>query len=524
MAYREVTMIEIKEFLRLWVSGTPKKRIAAEIGLDPKTVRRYAKAAESCGVQVEHGLEGLTEELVGAVIVALKQPAPHPHGDPWWACQAERATIEKQIKAGLRLTKIWRLLKRDGIEVPYSTLHRFAVQELGFGRKAATVPIVDGEPGHELQVDTGWVLSLEPDASGVRRRRKAFVFTPNVSRYRFVYPIERETTAEAIAACEAAWTFYGGIFRVLVVDNMRAIVAGADPLEARIIPAFREYTQARGFLVDAARVRRPKDKARVERAVRDVRDDCFAGERLADLDAARERALRWCRDEYGMRRHGTTGRMPREHFTHVEAPALLPTPCDPYDVPTWSTPKIARDHFAQVDRALYSLPTRLVGRVLDARSDRSFVRFYDHGRLVKLCRRLPPGGRHIDPEDYPTHKRAYAMRDIQFLQKTADELGPSIGELARRLLGHPLPWTRMRNVHALISLARRLGADRVDAGCATALAHDMISVHRLRRMLEAATDDPKPEPARALPPARFLRPAQHFALRSTTDPSTGENP
>lgn len=71
MAYREVTMIEIKEFLRLWVSGTPKKRIAAEIGLDPKTVRRYAKAAESCGVQVEHGLGGLTEELVGAVIVAL---------------------------------------------------------------------------------------------------------------------------------------------------------------------------------------------------------------------------------------------------------------------------------------------------------------------------------------------------------------------------------------------------------------------------------------------------------------------
>jgi hypothetical protein len=75
--------------------------------------------------------------------------------------------------------------------VPYSTLHRFAVQELGFGRKAATVPVADGEPGHELQVDTGWVLSLEPDDTGVRRRKKAFIFTPNVSRYRFVYPIEQ---------------------------------------------------------------------------------------------------------------------------------------------------------------------------------------------------------------------------------------------------------------------------------------------------------------------------------------------
>ena len=85
--------------------------------------------------------------------------------------------------------------------MPYSTLHRFAVQELGFGRKAATVPVADGEPAHELQVDTGWVLSLEPDGDGVRPRRQAFIFTPNVSCYRVVYPIEHETTAESIAAC-----------------------------------------------------------------------------------------------------------------------------------------------------------------------------------------------------------------------------------------------------------------------------------------------------------------------------------
>lgn len=522
MAYREVTMIEIKEVLRRWVSGTPKKRIAAQMGLDPKTVRRYVQVAEEHGVVRDDGPGGLTDERVGEVIVALKQPAPHPHGDPWWACEAERGLIEAKLKEGLRLTKIRKLLVRSGVQVPYSTLHRYAAQELGFGSKGATVPVADGEPGHELQVDTGWVLSLEPDVSGVRRRRRAFVFTPSVSRYRFVYPIERETTAEAIAACEAAWAFYGGVFRVMIVDNTRAIVAGADPLEAQIVPGFREYAQARGFFVDAARVRRPKDKARVERAVRDVRDDCFAGERLPDLEAARARALRWCRDEYGMHRHGTTGRMPREYFTHVEAPALLPLPEEPYDVPRWSTPKVARDHFAQVERALYSLPTRLIGRVLDARADRSFVRFYDHGQLVKVCPRQPPGGRHIDPEDYPEHKRAYAMRDIDFLQKTADELGPSIGALARRLLGHPLPWTRMRSVHALIALARRHGAARVDATCGTALAHDMLSIHRLRRMLEAPADPPQPSPTRALPPGRFLRPARHFALRPTTTTTTGE--
>ena len=43
--YREVTMIEVREVLRLRGEGLPKKRIAAQLGLDPKTVRRYLTAA-----------------------------------------------------------------------------------------------------------------------------------------------------------------------------------------------------------------------------------------------------------------------------------------------------------------------------------------------------------------------------------------------------------------------------------------------------------------------------------------------
>lgn len=50
MAYREVTMIEIKEVLRLRALGVAKKRIAAQLGLDPKTVRRYLEVGEAHGI------------------------------------------------------------------------------------------------------------------------------------------------------------------------------------------------------------------------------------------------------------------------------------------------------------------------------------------------------------------------------------------------------------------------------------------------------------------------------------------
>src|SRR2546427_526859 len=69
MGYREVTMLEIKEVLRLWCGGAPKKRIAAQLGLDIKTVRRYLRAAQACGVRP--GGEPPSEELRAAVVADL---------------------------------------------------------------------------------------------------------------------------------------------------------------------------------------------------------------------------------------------------------------------------------------------------------------------------------------------------------------------------------------------------------------------------------------------------------------------
>jgi len=208
-----------------------------------------------------------------------------------------------------------------------------------------------------------------------------------------VYPVVGETTETAIEACEAAWDFFQGIFRVLIPDNTKAIVQTADPLEPFLNVTFLEYAQARGFHIDTARVRSPKDRGRVERAVATVRDDCFGGERLYDLEQARSHAHNWCRNEYGRRRHTRTQRLPLEHFEAEEQPALLPAPTTPYDVPIWCEPKVARDQHAQVAKALYSLPTRLVGKTLRARADRHTVRFYDGALMVKIHPRIPPCGR-----------------------------------------------------------------------------------------------------------------------------------
>lgn len=512
MGFREVTMLEVKEILRLWLLGVRKKRIAQQLGFDVKTVRRYIGAARAQGVDPAQGLAALTDERVSAVLAVVQPATGRPQGPAWAQCRAQRAVIAGYLDRGVRLSKVAKLLRRQGVAIAYGTLRRYALAELGFGRSAPTVPVADGEPGGEVQLDTGWMTYLEPDLFGKRRRFRAWIFTAVRSRHRFVYPVFRETTETAIDACEAAWAYYGGIFRCLIVDNTKTIVVTADPVQPTIVPTFLEYAQARGFVIDPTRVRAPKDKARVERAVATVRDDCFGGERLQTLDDAQARALYWGREEYGLRRHSTTQRCPREHFETEEQPVLLPAPTARYDTPLWCEPKVGLDQFAMVARALYSLPLTYRRSRLRARADRLTVRFYHRGQLVKIHQRMPPGMKAIDPEDFPPASLACAQRDAAFFVRQATEQGVHIGRFAAALVDGPAPWLRMRRLFKLLGLARKYGGPRLDAACQAALAAELVDVRRLAEVVRLdARLAPPPSPAPP-PPARHLRPASQYTL------------
>lgn len=517
MAYREVTMVEIKEVIRLWLSGKGMKTIARWGRIDRNTVRRYIQVARYCGLEQDSGVEALTEERLGMILEALRGTVTgRPRGEGWELCEANRETISKCLERRIRLTKVRKLLLRQGVEIPYPTLYRFATSELSFGKKPPSMPVADGAPGEELQLDVGWMGSLEPDETGRRRRFRAFVFMSVCTRYPFVYPSFSESTADVIEACEAAWAFYGGVFKVVIPDNTKAIVALADPCRARLVAAFQEYAQSRAFLVDPTRVRSPQDKGRVERAIRHVRDDCFAGERLQSIEEARLHARQWCLADYGTRRHTRTQRMPREHFEAEEKQHLLPAPTEPYDIPLRASPKVARDQHASVAKALYSLPREYRGRRLEAVADRSTVRFY-HGRtLIKVHPRKPAGGRSTDPADFPPEQAACALRDIDFFRRKAREHGEAVGRFAEAVLAGPLPWTRMRRIYALLGLCRRFGDQRVDEACALALEVSMIDVRRLERMLKLATPaTPVASEDRAVAPTRYLRPPSQYALFPT---------
>jgi len=515
MAYREVSVFEIKEVLRLWLRGEGYRGIDRLSGVDRKTVRRYVEAAVAAGLTRDGGEAQLTDVVIGLVCERVRPARPAGHGAGWESLVPHEAEIKAWLDKGLKLVKVQDLLARKGVVVAYRTLNRFATERCGFGQAKTTVRVNDGEPGSELQVDFGR-MGLVPDPSGGRRLVQALIFTACYSRHCFVWLSHRQTTAAVIEGFESAWKFFGGVFAVVIPDNMSAIVTNADDVDPRFNDAFLEYAQSRGFVIDPARVRSPKDKPKVERQVQYVRGSYFAGEEFVDLADAQRRATTWCSTTAGLRTHGTTQCRPAEVFRLEEAPLLGPAPTEAYDLPLYARPKVHRDHHIEVDKALYSIPGNLIGFRVNARADARVVKVFHRGQLIKVHPRQRQGGRHTDACDLPTGTEVYAMRDIEALKRMAASHGPSVGAYATAVLDSPLPWTRMRQVYRLLGLAKKWGATRVETACARALEAEVVDVGLIGRMLERATENAPPPPATAAAasnviPGRFSRDASEFA-------------
>ncbi len=521
MAFREVLVTQVKEVLRAWLAGAGKRPAGRRAGVDVKTASRYIKAAQAAGLARDGDESQLTDELLGQVVAAVRPARPAGHGASWEVLGPVKADVTGWVKDGLTLVKIGELLERRGTVVPYRTLARFAAAECGYSssRQKVTVPVADGKPGGEVQLDFGYLGMI---ADGDRRRKlHALVFTAVFSRYCFVFLTFSQTTQAVIAGCEAAWAFYGGMFAVLVPDNLKPVVDRADRLEPGWNREWLEYMQARGLAADPARVRSPQDKGRVESGVKFAQRSFFAGEQFTGLDDAQRRAEDWCRVRAGMRVHGTTRQRPAEVFAQLEAPALLPAPEQPYRVPAWSEAKVGRDFHVRAQHAFYSVPYRLAGQQVSVRADGTLVKIYHRGQVIRTHPQQPAGGRASDPADFPPGTDVYARRDVDKLARMAAARGEAIGIYAARVLDTPLPWTRMRAVYALIGLARTYGNDAVEQACAAALELDVISVAKIKSIVEkgtgrqaaqaAARSRQAGDAARKVTAARFARDPREFA-------------
>ena len=513
MAYREVTRVDIQEIIRRWQAGEGYRRVASGTGLSRNTVRKYLSAAKAEGI-ARDGAVPSDDQLSRLAVIG--QPGPRQAETPSEDLLAPWADQIYQWLTGdrLQLTRIHELLLGRGCPASYQSLRRFIQKRNWRKPGGATVRMEDTPPGEVAEVDFGRLGLIHDPDTGRRRAVWALIVVLGYSRHCFVWPSYGQRLEDVIAGLESAWAFFGGIPHYLVIDNFPPAVAGADALHPVFTRGFLEYSQRRGFIADAARVRHPKDKPKVERGVQYVRERFFKGAAFRDLDHVREEASRWCRDVAGLRIHGTTRRKPLVAFQDDERHALIPWDGEPYEIADWRNAKVHQDHHIQCRQALYSVPSALCppGQQVEIRVDSKLVHIYHRGRLIKTHVRQSKGGRATDPEDYPVELSAYTTRAPDRIKHSTAKLGPAVAEFADRLFDGPLPWARIRQGHKLLRLGERCTAKRLDDACRRALEVDLIDVRRLERILvQALEQESVPQLPLPLTAGRFARPGSAFS-------------
>ena len=513
MAYREVTRVEIGEVIRRWQAGEGLRKIASGTGLSRITVRKYVAAAQELGLSREGA--GPSEEQLSR-LAGISQSGPRQVQIPSEEVLAPWADQVYQWLTGdrLQLTRIQELLAARGCRISYSSLHRWIRRRNWQRRQSGTVRMEDTAPGEVAELDFGRLGLVQDPETGRRRTAWALIVVLAYSRHSFVWPTFSQKLEDVIQGLEAAWAFFGGVPRYLVIDNFPAAVAGADALHPRLTRGFLEYSQHRDFITDPARVRHPKDKPHVERGVQYVRERFFKGSNFASLEEMRLAAKRWCLDVAGLRVHGTTRRRPLQVFQDEERQALAEWDGEPYEVTHWRTAKVHPDHHVACQYALYSVPSSLCppGQRVEIGLGSKLVRIYHRGRLLKLHPRQPRGGRSTDAADYPTELTAYTLRAPEGIKRNAAEQGPAVAEFADRLFDGPLPWAKVRQGHKLVRLGQRYTPERLDDACRKALDVDLIDVRRVERILVQALERSEaPEHPQPLPAGRFARPGSVFA-------------
>ena len=355
--------------------------------------------------------------------------------------------------------------------------------------------------GERLFVDyAGQTVEVVDGRTGEVRQAQVFVAAMGASSYTYAEATWTQTLPDWIGSHTRALAFFGGVPAQLVPDNPRVGVDRANWYEPGLNRTYLDLATHYGTAILPARVRRPRDKAKVEVAVLVVERWILARLRhrrffsLAELNEAMA-LLVTDLNSRPMRRLGVSR---RDLFLELDHPALKPLPTQAYEYAEWRLRRVSLDYHVDIDGHYYSVPYRLIRDQVEARLTTRTVEIFHKGERVAVHLRGTGRGRHTTvPDHMPSAHRRHAEWTIERIQRTAARIGPSTARLLSIILeSRPHPEQGYRVCLGILRLARQYGEPRLEAACDRGLDIGARSYGSIQSILKHGLDRRPPQPVR----------------------------
>ncbi len=391
-------------------------------------------------------------------------------------------------KKGVTLALLWQEYKAihpDGLQ--YSA---FCDRYATFRQSREVVMRQTYRPGEKLFVDfAGPTMPITDQATGEVRQVSIFVAVLGYSNYTFVCATEGQTTADWLAGQRLALAFIGGAPEVIVPDNPKAIITRACRYEPDLNPADQDFARHYGVAIVPARVRRPRDKAKVEGGVLIVERWIMARLRhetffsLAELNLAMAELI----GELNGRAFKKLPGCRHSRFVEEEQMHLKALPAKPYEFATWKKARVHLDYHVEIDKRYYSAPYQLIGKTVDARLTMRTIELFYRGALVAshVKNSYPGSFATVDGHRPPKH-RAVIELNHERLRERALAIGTATTAILDRQWQAKLhPEQTLRRSLGILRLARDFDPKQLEAACARALELGALSYRAIRSLIDA---------------------------------------
>jgi transposase len=372
--------------------------------------------------------------------------------------------------------------------------------------------------GEKMFVDyAGQTVPVYDLHTNQMREAQIFVAVLGASNYTYAEATWTQTLADWIGSHSRAFAFFGGVPKLVVPDNLRSAVSKASFYDPDINPTYLDLVNHYGTVVIPARVRRPKDKAKVETGVQIVERWILARLRNRQFFSLGQlnRAIAELLEDLNNRPFQKLPGSRKSAFESLDRPALNPLPSAPYQFAEWKKATVNVDYHIEVHRHYYSVPHTLIKKKLNVRITNNTIEcFYKNKRVASHIRSHHKGRHSTVKEHMPKSHQKWAQWTLDRFIRWAGKIGPHTQKLIENVLNSRAhPQQGFRTCLGILRLAKSYGDDRLEAASRRAVSIGGTSYRSVESILKHNLDQkPLPDQSAKNPPIEHtnIRGARYY--------------
>jgi transposase len=489
MPARRLSMRKIKEVLRLkYGLGLRNREIARSCSIPRSSVANYLIRANQAGISSWP----LAPDLEEGALEALLFPPTAAKVDQTRGVLPDFAWIHEQLRRHKHVTLqlLWEEYKQihpNGYQ--YS---QFCLLYRRWARKIDVVLRQEYRAGEKMFVDhAGQTVSVVDRETGSVHRASIFVAVLGASNYTYAEATWKRDLVSWIGSHSRAVEFFQGVPFITIPDNCKTGVKDPCYYEPDVNPTYRDWADHYGTVVIPARVRKPRDKAKVEAGVLVVERWILAALRqrtffsLTELNQAiRELLVRLNNRKF--RKLDTTR---AKLFESLERPALKALPVEPFPFAEWKTARVNIDYHIEIHRHYYSVPYQYVHEEVEARISETSIEVFLKGRRIATHARSNIPGKHTTLPEHRPRKHQDLQWTVSRIADKGRAIGPSTAAVLERIMrSRTHPELGYRSCLGVLRLGDRYTTERLEAACRRALAMNTCSYRSIKSMLKTGFD------------------------------------